>query len=129
MDPHGPGYRRILIRPQMVRDLASVSATVETVRGAVTSTWTHSPGKITLEVTVPVNSEAQVVIPKEIEMGDVVVREGDRVVWDKGRFVPGAPGVKSAVAGAEAVSFFGPTKEAISFEVGSGQYLFKLSKD
>ncbi len=127
VDPRRPGYRRIVIRPQMVRDLASVSATVETVRGPVTSSWTHSPGKITLEVTIPVNSEAQVVIPKEIEMGDVVVREGDRVVWDKGKFVPGVPGVNSAVAGAEAVSFFGPTKEAISFEVGSGQYLFKLT--
>ena len=126
-DPRAPGYRRILIRPQVVRDLTSVSATVETVRGPVTSSWTHTPGRVTLDVTVPVNSEAQIVIPKDDEMGDVVVREGGRIVWDKGAFVPGTPGVNSATVGAEGVSFLAPTKEAISFEVGSGQYAFELT--
>ena len=127
-DPRVPGYRRILIRPQIVRDLASVSATVETVRGPVTSAWTHTPGAVTLEVTLPVNSEAQVVIPKDDEMGDVVVREGDRIVWENGKFVPGTPGVNAAVEGAEGVSFLPPTKEAISFEVGSGHYSFRLTE-
>ncbi len=126
-DPRAPGYRRILIRPQIVRDLASASTTVETVRGPVTSSWTHPPGLVTLDVTVPVNSEAQIVIPKDDEMGDVVVRESGRVVWENGVFVPGAPGVKSATEGAEGVSFLGPDKRAVAFEVGSGHYSFELT--
>jgi alpha-L-rhamnosidase len=129
VDPRAPGYRGILIRPQIVRDLTSVSATVETLRGPVTSSWTHTPGIVTLEVTVPVGSIAQVVIPKDDEMGDVVVREGDRVVWEKGKFVPGTPGVISGKEGAEPISFLAPTKEAISLEVGSGQYSFKLTEN
>jgi len=126
-DPRSPGYRRILIRPQVVRDLLSVSATVETVRGPVTTSWTHTPGRVTVDVTIPVNSEAQVVIPKDDEMGDVVVRESGRVVWDSGAFVSGAPGIVSAAEGAEAVSFLGPVKDAVTFEVGSGHYSFELT--
>ena len=58
VDPDHPGYRHIRIEPQVVRDLTSVSATVGTVRGEVTSSWTHEPGVITLQVDVPVNSTA-----------------------------------------------------------------------
>jgi len=128
-DPNAPGYRRILIRPQIVRDLASASGTIETVRGLVTSSWTHTSGRVRLEVTVPVNSEAQVVIPKDEEMGEVVVREGGRAVWEKGAFVPGTPGVKSGAEGALGVSFLSPVKKGISFEIGSGHYVFELTEN
>jgi len=60
-------------------------------------------------------------------MGDVVVREGDRLVWDNGAFVPGTPGVNSGAEGAEGVSFLAPVKEAVTFEVGSGHYVFELT--
>ncbi|MBI4165785.1 MAG: family 78 glycoside hydrolase catalytic domain [Acidobacteria bacterium] len=127
-DPAAPGYRRILIRPQIVRDLTSASTTVETVRGPVTSSWTHTPGRVTLEANIPVNSEAQIVIPKDDEMGDVVVREGSHIVWDNGAFVPGTPGVNSASEGAEGASFLAPAKKVISLEVGSGHYVFELTR-
>jgi alpha-L-rhamnosidase len=54
VEPDGVGYRRIRIEPQIARDLAWASGTVETVRGMVSSSWTHSPGGGTVfEVTVP----------------------------------------------------------------------------
>ena len=93
VDPDHPGYRHIRIEPQVVRDLTSVSATVGTVRGQVTSSWTHEPGVITLQVDVPVNSTATVSIPKDHEMTEITVHEGDRTVWEKGHFVEGTPGV------------------------------------
>jgi alpha-L-rhamnosidase len=126
-DPSVPGFRKIVIRPQIVRDLRSASGTIETMRGPVTSSWTHTPGVVRVEVTVPVNSEAQVVIPKDEEMGDVVVREGRRVVWEKGAFVAGTPGVTSGAEGALGISFLSPVKKAISFEIGSGHYVFELT--
>ena len=117
LDPESVGYQHIRIEPQIVEDLHWASATVETIRGTVSSSWSHSPGVITLEVMVPVNSDAQVVIPAESQMTDVVIREGDRVVWENGRYVSGDPGVK---AGTQQGRIF-------TFEVGSGTYSFRLT--
>ena len=113
----GAGYRHIRIEPRMVEDLHWASATVETIRGTVSSSWTHSPGEITLDVIIPVNSDAKVVIPKEGEMTDVTIREGDRIVWQNGQFAPGDPGVTAAIAAGG----------SFTFDVGSGQYKFRLT--
>ena len=113
----GPGYQRLRIEPQVVRDLTWASASVESVRGTISSSWTHSPGIITLDVVIPVNSVATVIVPKEEEMTDVTVRETERVIWDNGKFVPGAPGVTGGR----------PSDGNIVFDVGSGHYSFKLT--
>ena len=127
LDADSAGYRRIVIQPLIIRDLASAGATVETVRGTVSCTWSHAAGKITIDVTVPVNSEAKIVIPKDTEMTDVVVTEGDRVVWENDRYVPGAPGIVNASTGTEQVAFLGRARPGIIFEVGSGRYAFTLT--
>jgi hypothetical protein len=80
-----------------------------------------------LDVKIPVNSDAKVVIPKDPEMTDIVVREGDRVVWEKGQYVAGAAGVTGASMGQEGVSFLAPVRDSITFDVGSGHYSFKLT--
>jgi len=113
----GAGYRHIRIAPQIVEDLRWVSASVESVRGTVSCSWTHSTGAITVDVTIPVNSDAKVVVPKDIYMTDVTVREGDRLVWEKGHFVPGTPGISGATA----------RGDEFTFDVGSGHYSFKLT--
>jgi len=118
VEPDSVGYRRIRIEPQIVRDLTWASATVETIRGTVSSYWTHSPGVITLDVVIPVNSDARILIPKEEQMTDVVVREGDRVIWENGRAVPGVPGVTGVSRGKDG---------SITVEAGSGRYSFKLT--
>jgi alpha-L-rhamnosidase len=120
VDPDHPGYRHIRIEPQVVRDLTSVSATVGTVRGEVTSSWSHGPGVITLELDVPVSSTATVSIPKEAQMTEFTVYEGDRVIWEKWHFVEGTPGVTAG-----SMTGSGRYKRVI-FEVGSGHYAFRL---
>lgn len=112
------GYAHIRIEPKIVRDLASVSASIETIRGTVSSSWTHAPGSITMNVTIPVNSDARIVIPREDYMTEVTVREGDRVVFDKGQYVAGDPGVTGATA---------EKNGDIIFAVGSGNYSFQLT--
>jgi alpha-L-rhamnosidase len=111
------GYRRIRIQPQIVEDLEGVSASVETVRGTVSSAWQHSPGTITLQVEIPAGSAAKVVVPKEVEMTDVTILEGTQVVWAAGRYVPGDPGVAGATRG----------DDGVVFDVGSGRYTFQLT--
>ena len=114
----GVGYRQIRIDPQVVEDLQSVSASVDTVRGRVSSSWTHESGVITVEVAVPVGAVAKVVIPKTEEMTEITVQEADRVVWEKGRYVAGDPGVSGASQEKGHGDFI--------FDVGSGHYSFKL---
>jgi alpha-L-rhamnosidase len=117
LSPESVGYQHIRITPQVVEDLTWASASVDTIRGTVSSSWTHSPELITLEVAIPVNSDAQVVLPTEPQMTDVVIREGDRVVWEKGHYVSGDPGLTGA------------TREGtnIIFQLGSGTYSFRLT--
>jgi alpha-L-rhamnosidase len=127
LDPDKPGYRHILIVPQVTRDLTSVSATVGTVRGDVTSTWSHDPGVIKLHVDVPVGSTATVAIPEESQMTEITVHEGGRVVWENRQFVEGTPGVTSAYASGEPQAPSGAFKDKrVVFEVGSGHYDFEL---
>jgi alpha-L-rhamnosidase len=117
VEAENAGYRHFRIKPQVVRDIAWVSATVGTVRGDVTSSWTHAPGVVALEVEVPVNSTASVSIPKDPEMTEITVREGDRAVWENDHFVEGTPGITSAKY----------ENGRVTFEVGSGHYAFRLT--
>ena len=115
--PGQRGLQHIRIAPQVVEDLHWASASVDTIRGTVSSSWSHSPGLITLDVAIPVNSDGQVVIPMEEEMTDVVIREGGREVWKKGHYVGGDPGLTGATQ----------DRRAIIFQVGSGRYSFRLT--
>ena len=115
VDPDHPGYRHIRLEPQVTRDLTSVSATVGSIRGDVTSSWSHEPGAITLQVDVPVNATASVSIPQDPEMTEISIREGDRTVWEQGHFVEGTPGVTAGYL----------QGKRVVFEVGSGHYAFR----
>jgi hypothetical protein len=70
-----------------------------------------------LEITIPVSSDAEGVIPVNPEMTQITLREGDHVVWQNGPYLPGDAGVKAArqEGGNIVVSF------------GSGRYLFELT--
>ncbi len=113
----GEGYRHILVEPRLVEDLHWASASIETVRGEVSCSWKHRTGSIAMEVTIPANSDARIVVPEEEDMTTVTVREGDHVVWENGKFVPGDPGITAAKA----------TSHAVEFSVGSGYYHFLLT--
>ena len=129
VDPAGPGYRRITIKPHVVGDLRHASAMVRTVRGLVSSSWTKreerkkskDKGKerieesLTLHVTIPVNSEAQVYVPKAGLKARTVTESGT-LVWQNGKYVAGADGITGAAS----------EKEYVAFTVGSGSYAFEL---
>jgi hypothetical protein len=112
-------FQHILIEPHVVEDLNWSSASVQTLRGQVASSWTHTAGKITLAVMIPAGSDAQIVIPKEQEMTAVTVREGGHAVWDKNQYVAGDPGVTGARQDAQSGD--------ITVSVGSGHYEFELT--
>lgn len=115
IDPAGPGYEQVRVKPHVVGDLTYVKASVRTTRGTVSSRWERVGNALALEVTIPANSEGQVSLPK-LNSDNVVIKEGGRVVWEAGVFVKGVSGIIDAVE----------SEEYISFRVGSGSYSFKL---
>ncbi len=57
------GFEKILIQPQMVRDLAHAGASLQTLRGPILSSWSRDGRSVTLQATVPVGSEAEISSP------------------------------------------------------------------
>jgi len=113
--PDSVGFQKILIQPQMVRDLRYAAGSVLTLRGMVSSSWWRSERKVSLEVRIPVNSEAEVVLPK-FNLKNMVIKEGGQILWDSKGFRQGIPGVRGVEE--KPGAFF--------INVGSGKYLFEL---
>ncbi len=120
-DYHGPGYmapgfREIEIKPYLLGDLTSASASIKTVRGMVSSSWEKTDDSLTLEVSIPVNSQAKVSIPK-IGLKDVIIKERGKTIFQDGSYLGGVAGITGG----------NETTDYLAFEVGSGSYSFKLS--
>lgn len=58
-----PGYKEILIAPKPGGKLTRVAAEYNTPYGGVKSAWETSDGKIRLDLTVPANTTARLVLP------------------------------------------------------------------
>jgi len=117
VDAGGAGYRHIRIQPGILEDLDWTSATVETLRGPLTSSWTQATGVVTLNVTIPVGADARIMIPKPRGMTGHVIEESGRVIWEKGQFVPGDSGILKVME----------EHNDLLIQAGSGDYSFRLT--
>lgn len=116
-DSERGGFERFDIKPFVVGDLKEAKAEVDTVRGRVVSHWKRTGNGLTLDVTVPANSQASVWVPK-VGLADPQVYVNGTPVWRIGAFIPGAPGIHSAT----------DAGEWVEFEVGSGEYNFRAQR-
>ncbi|PWS31610.1 glycoside hydrolase family 78 protein [Pedobacter paludis] len=66
-----PGYKAILISPKPGGNLTSASGELETVYGTVKSSWTIKDGVFKLDVTVPANAKATVILPKNSKKEEI----------------------------------------------------------
>jgi alpha-L-rhamnosidase len=110
------GFEKLLLRPQMVRDLRYASGSVKTVRGDVTCAWSRTDRSIRLDAAVPLGAEAEIAIPK-FNLKNISVKEGGRTIWADGAFVPGIEGVLEAK----------DASGSIVIKTGSGRYAFELT--
>ena len=62
-DPTGPGFKRIIIRPQVVGDLTWVKSHHDSPHGRIAIGWQREAERLTLDVTIPVNTTATVYVP------------------------------------------------------------------
>ncbi|HEX2851723.1 MAG TPA: family 78 glycoside hydrolase catalytic domain [Opitutaceae bacterium] len=106
-DPEGPGFKKIVIRPQPVGDLTWVEASHESMHGPIAVRWERPAGSFTLKVTIPANTTATVFLPARSSDS---VREG------------GAP-----VAQGSGVKFLRREGDRDVLAVESGSYSFEAS--
>ena len=110
VDPSAPGFERI-IKPHIVGDLRHVSASINTIRGQISSSRRREKDSLVLEVTLPVNTTGKVCIPV-FGLKRPMIKEGGKVVWRDGAFVKGVPRIASAKQ----------DDGYVTFDVGSGTY-------
>jgi alpha-L-rhamnosidase len=62
-DPAKPGWQHVIIKPAPVGDLTSAHAEHDSIRGKFVSDWKLVNGKLELNVTIPPNATATVLLP------------------------------------------------------------------
>ncbi len=103
-DPDAPGFKKIIIKPEVVGDLAWVKDSYDSIHGRIESEWRQSSGRFELRVSIPANTTATVYLPaKDIKF-----------VTESGRPVEHAKGIR----------ILGQENNQIVFQIGSGNYLF-----
>jgi len=103
-DESGPGFKKIIIKPAVVGDLTWVKCSYDSIHGRIVSNWKRESGKLTMDVTIPINTTATVYVPAKDETS---VTES------------GLPAAK-----ADGVNFLRMENGAAILEVGAGTYRF-----
>ena len=103
IDTDGPGFKKIIIRPQP-GEITSAKASYDSINGKIVTIWILKDRTFKLDVTIPANTAATVYVPAE----------GTDAVTESGK----------KIAEAKAVRFLRMEQGCAVFAVGSGQYKF-----
>ncbi len=108
IDTDGPGYQRLVLRPQPGPGLTWVNASYRSLHGLVASQWKTEAGTRTYRLTVPANTVATLYLPNA----------DPKHVTEGGRPAGQSPGVK----------FLRTERGAVVYEVLAGQYEFAVPR-
>ncbi|HOP61538.1 MAG TPA: family 78 glycoside hydrolase catalytic domain [Candidatus Saccharicenans sp.] len=114
--PDSEAYKKLVIKPQMVRDLTHASGSLSTINGEVSCAWSKGDRHVKLEAVIPVGSEALIYIPV-FKLRNLQLTEGGTVVFADSQLKTSLPGIKSIEA----------KGGNLIIRVGSGRYTFKLT--
>ncbi|MBD2869233.1 glycoside hydrolase family 78 protein [Paenibacillus arenilitoris] len=105
-----PGYKHVRIAPQPGEGLSWAEGRLETMYGTLASKWSRiGEGRMALEVTIPPNATAEIVLPGAADAA-AVTESGAKL---------------SDAAGIAAVSDGAATGGGVAVRVGSGSYRFE----
>lgn len=104
IDEKNPGYKHTIIQPHPGGQLTSAKASVRSMYGLVMSSWSINKGVMQLEVVIPANTTASVVLP------DAIV---DTILVNK-----------KSLAKADGVAAFSQKGRDVIVEIGSGTLNF-----
>jgi alpha-L-rhamnosidase len=114
--PDSAAYKKLVIKPQMVRDLIHASGSINTINGEVGCAWSRGDRQVKLEAVIPVGSEAEIYIPV-FKLRNLKLSEGGTVVFADNQLKTSLPGIKG-------IEQKGGN---LIIRVGSGRYAFKLT--
>lgn len=100
-----PGFKHFILKPEMVSEVTWAKGHYDSPYGRIISNWKREDKKLTMEITVPVNTSATVFVPA---LDQTAVTES------------GKPASK-----AEGVKFLRMENGAAIYTVGSGNYRFQ----
>ena len=109
-------YKKLIIKPQMVRDLTHASGSIYTINGLVSCSWERSDQKISLQVTIPFGSEAEIYLPV-FKLRNLKLTEGGHLVWSDNQ-------LRGLLSGVKDIELKGGN---VLIRSGSGQYVFELT--
>ena len=107
-DAEGAGFRKPLIKPEIINGLEWVKGSYQSVSGLIVSAWKREGHRLTFDISIPVNTTATVFIPGENESN----------VWEGGKIASGCNGVK----------FLRAEMGKLVYEVESGNYQFMVNQ-
>jgi alpha-L-rhamnosidase len=105
-DASSPAFSSFSIKPLILDSLYSAKATIQTIRGTISSQWTRDNYSLSLTIEVPFNTHAEVYLPGD---ADEDVKES------------GGP-----VSEADGVEYLGYRDNCHIMRVSSGRYLFTI---
>jgi len=103
-DPTAPGFKKIIIKPEVLAGLDWAKAEYDSIHGPIRCEWHKAAGHFGLNVTLPANTTATVYLPAENLSS---ITEG------------GQP-----LARVKGVKLFRQEDDRVVLQVGSGQYAF-----
>ncbi len=62
-----PGYKKFAVRPAFIKGITHAELSYESVYGTIRTAWRCENGKITVDLTVPVNTAAELTLPEREE--------------------------------------------------------------
>jgi alpha-L-rhamnosidase len=104
IDSEDSGYRNILIKPAVSKEMGSMKGSYDCINGKISSGWKWKGSKLTLDVSIPANTKAKVYIPTSKPLA---IKEG-KLRLNK------VDGIKVLESG----------EEEVVVEIGSGDYTF-----
>lgn len=77
IDPSYPGYKRIIIKPRPGGGITNAKGSIKTMYGQLSVEWDIKDGYITVNVQIPHNTKARLILPKAMpeyfEGGEIVL--------------------------------------------------------
>jgi alpha-L-rhamnosidase len=102
-----PAFKKILINPQTGGGLTWAQGSYDSIEGHIASAWQFTNNMLTLNVTIPANTTAEIHVPTT----------NAATITESGVPATNSPGV----------TYIGVSNSAAIYTVGSGNYLFSSS--
>jgi len=113
-DPSAPGFKKIIIKPNIIGDLHWVEGSYQSVYGEIISNWYKRGNDIIMEIAIPPNTTATVYFPtiKNIAVEQAIILEGGK-----------------SVEGSYSIRYLKKDRNYKVYKVDSGNYIFSVTNN